>query len=236
MLRLEFDGLVNARDLGGIGAGPGRVVRRGRVFRSETPQLMSEGDIARALGELGVVRVIDLRNERTGDSGPLGHDGRGVRLDFFGLQGDRYSTVDLEPDGFLAGQLDVGGEAVRQFFGLVATAPGPTWVHCHTGKDRTGFVIALLLGVLGVGDDDIVTDYLETSANYDQMLANLAAAGRRVPDTAPPFARHRPSDTGIRAMLDRLHSQWGGARAFALANDVDDNLLDRLVEQLTEPL
>jgi protein-tyrosine phosphatase len=41
-------------------------------------------------------------------------------------------------------------------------------VHCIEGKDRTGYVCALLEGLCGVTYDEIVADYLITYDNYYQ--------------------------------------------------------------------
>ena len=46
--------------------------------------------------------------------------------------------------------------------------PGPYIVHCMEGKDRTGYVCALLEGLCGATYDEIVADYLETYDNYYQ--------------------------------------------------------------------
>jgi protein tyrosine/serine phosphatase len=32
-------------------------------------------------------------------------------------------------------------------------------IHCLAGKDRTGIVVALIMKLIGVNDEDIVTDY-----------------------------------------------------------------------------
>ena len=39
---------------------------------------------------------------------------------------------------------------------------GCTLFHCRAGKDRTGVVAMLLLGLAGVSDEDIVADYAAT--------------------------------------------------------------------------
>ena len=44
--------------------------------------------------------------------------------------------------------------------------PAPYVVHCMEGKDRTGYVCALLEGLCGATYDEIVADYLVTYANY----------------------------------------------------------------------
>ena len=46
------------------------------------------------------------------------------------------------------------------------THPAPYVVHCMEGKDRTGYVCALLEGLCGATYEEMVTDYLITYANY----------------------------------------------------------------------
>ena len=44
--------------------------------------------------------------------------------------------------------------------------PAPYVVHCMEGKDRTGYVCALLEGLCGASYEEIVADYLITYDNY----------------------------------------------------------------------
>ena len=51
--------------------------------------------------------------------------------------------------------------------------------HCTAGKDRTGLMAMLLLGALGVPDDDIVRDYeLTTHYRSSKRLVDPASATR----------------------------------------------------------
>jgi len=43
---------------------------------------------------------------------------------------------------------------------------GPYLVHCTEGKDRTGFISALLEALMGATKDEIVVDYMESYINY----------------------------------------------------------------------
>ena len=43
---------------------------------------------------------------------------------------------------------------------------GPYLIHCQEGKDRTGFVCALLLALAGADREEITADYMETYNNY----------------------------------------------------------------------
>ncbi len=49
------------------------------------------------------------------------------------------------------------------------TRPAPYVVHCMEGKDRTGYVCALLEGLCGATYEEIVADYLITYDNYYQI-------------------------------------------------------------------
>lgn len=48
----------------------------------------------------------------------------------------------------------------------LASRPAPYIVHCMEGKDRTGYVCALLEGLCGATYEEIVADYLLTYDNY----------------------------------------------------------------------
>ena len=47
-----------------------------------------------------------------------------------------------------------------------AANKGPYLVHCNEGKDRAGFVSALLEAYMGASFDEIVADYMKTYENY----------------------------------------------------------------------
>ena len=231
---IDFDGLVNARDLGGPTVAGGGRVRPGIVYRSETPELMSEADVRRARDELGITCVVDLRGARFGSSGPIGDEGRGVRIDFFGVAGRPTDEADRSRHGFLPGLLDRAGPVLGPVLEQIVASDGATLVHCHTGKDRTGFVSALLLALLGVADDDIVDDYDRSSPVFDQMMRNLAAAGIGVTAEAPPFAQHPPSAEGMRALLARLRCEWESPDEYLIANGVAADLLAAVRAQMIE--
>ena len=43
---------------------------------------------------------------------------------------------------------------------------GPYLIHCNEGKDRAGFVSALLECLMGATMDEVTADYMETYYNY----------------------------------------------------------------------
>ena len=62
MVWLEFDSLVNARDVGGIPCDDGGTVRNGQLLRSDNLQGLTDQDISQLL-DLGLTDVVDLRSE-----------------------------------------------------------------------------------------------------------------------------------------------------------------------------
>ena len=230
LANLDFEGVVNLRDVGGVGGVES--VRPGVLFRSETPQLMTDTDVKRALTELGITRVVDLRGERGGGSGPLADDGRGLVMDFFEMAGGMTVHSDLSADGFLPAQLDRAAIVVGAFFAEFAVNEGATLVHCHTGKDRTGFIVALTLAVAGATDPEIIADYERSTPIFEQMMDNLRAAGKGVTDDAPEYARDAPSAKGIRAMVARLSTEWASPTDYLVSRGVDPDLIEAVRAKL----
>jgi protein-tyrosine phosphatase len=58
---VRLDGTTNMRDLGGLPTADGGRTVPGRILRSDNLQTLSEDDVARLVGELGLREVIDLR-------------------------------------------------------------------------------------------------------------------------------------------------------------------------------
>ncbi|MDA3038904.1 MAG: tyrosine-protein phosphatase [Actinomycetota bacterium] len=220
---LDFEGLVNLRDVGG--ASGVRSIRPSVLFRSETPQLMTDADVQRARTQLGITRVVDLRGPRGNGSGPLAAGGRGVVLDFFEIASLVQAESDESPDGFLPAQLDRAAGVAGRFFEELVANPGATLVHCHTGKDRTGFVVAMTLAAAGASDEEIIADYERSAPVFATMMTNLAAVGRAVPESAPEFARDAPSAKGIRALMHRLRAEWASPEDYLVAGGVDRALV-----------
>ena len=48
----------------------------------------------------------------------------------------------------------------------MVTMEGPVYIHCLEGKDRTGFVCALLEALAGASYEEILEDYMATYDNY----------------------------------------------------------------------
>lgn len=230
-------GAFNFRDLGGLATSNGYVTRFGRLFRSDTLQALRQEDIVHLTTVLGLKAVVDLRLVRE-----VAEEGRGPLA---GLEGIRYvntplemaSAQDLHPDEVLTslylGCLGRGSMLARAVEQLAAFAGSPTVFHCAAGKDRTGLLSALVLRLLGVEDDAIVADYMDSTHNMPRMLERFATWPRyRDHLAAMPPQVYAVEERPIRRFLSELDEQHGGARAWALANGVRTESLDQLVREL----
>jgi protein tyrosine/serine phosphatase len=65
----------------------------------------------------------------------------------------------------------------RDYFALLTELDGPVLINCHAGKDRTGFLCALTLHVLGASPEAIREDYLATNRHNraDARMAEMRA-------------------------------------------------------------
>ena len=248
--------VVNFRDIGGYETVTGRLVQRGRVYRSGHLANISDPDL-RQLGELGVRCVIDFRtgSDASLDGGsPLPQGARRVQLPM----GDPASApMDIremltgnDPE---AAERHLGdGQATQlmldaaealvvehcEAYGLMlqelASKDGlPAIVHCSAGKDRTGWAASLLLAIAGVADEAIIDHYVES--NRYRVVENARAleslpAGID-PEWMRPFYECRPAYA--RASLAIMRERWGDVDRYALEGlDVPTRDLETLREQL----
>jgi protein-tyrosine phosphatase len=187
---LGLVGEPNSRDVGGLVTVDGRQVRRGVLFRTAALGRLTDEDVV-ALGKLGIARVVDLRDASESafappDRLPTESTPAVTSLPIYdpdhpvftyvaavllGHELDRYAA--LAEEGTPAAmhaiyRWFVSGEASRAGFGTVLRmladpAQLPAIVHCTAGKDRTGWLTAIVLTVLGVSRADIAADYLATN-------------------------------------------------------------------------
>jgi hypothetical protein len=64
---------------------------------------------------------------------------------------------------------------IRDALSALAASEGPAIVNCQAGKDRTGIIIALALGAVGVPLDILVSDYALTEIYLRGLIPELIA-------------------------------------------------------------
>ena len=199
---VTFDGIINARDLGGIRTADGSVVRKGLLLRGGSLAKASDRDLERLAKEYKVARIFDFRTDMeikyAPDRAVAGADN--VWLPTVDPDTERLGKTNLPPHAYrdLLNFLveNRSDERVRYvaknmyielveneytqlqyaaFIQMIASAEADCAVfwHCSQGKDRTGMGAAYLLSILGADRRAIVEDYALSNEYYRDDLQKL---------------------------------------------------------------
>jgi protein-tyrosine phosphatase len=244
---LVWDGCLNVRDLGGHRTEDGGETRFGAVVRADSVSQLSEAGW-KALTAYGVRTVLDLRGEHERDDDPPGDMPVEVlHVPFMEASEAEWEEIAEEIEGAAAAAPDVPtstrdiyliflerfGANVAAALRAVANAPGGgVVVHCVGGKDRTGLLVAFLLHLAGVPDEEVADDY----ALSEERLRPRHEAWFEAADSEEELERLRriaqtPKESmlGVFADLERRH---GSVEAYLSLTGVTDDELDRLRARL----
>lgn len=227
MTWLEFDSLVNARDVGGIATTDGGVIASRRLIRTDNLQSLTEADIAR-FDELGVTDVVDLRSAyEVANEGPgplVGHPGITFHHHSYLPEGDS-DTDDALPWVGLESSVQVDNlfashylsyladrpESVLAALRAIAYADGAAVVHCAAGKDRTGTTAALALRLAGAHIDQVVADYALSTERIEAIVGKLMRSPTYHDNLAGrPMSSHETHPETMHAVLHHLDENYGG--------------------------
>jgi protein-tyrosine phosphatase len=214
--RLHWPDCRNVRDPGGLPLAGGGAVRQRAVVRSDSPHRLTADGLA-ALRDYGVRRVIDLRatDEAPRQPSVLAGEAMYRLMPFIDEVADPARDLpDLAPLSAVYRASIIGNAPhIAAVVAAVADAPpGAVLVHCTSGQDRTGMLVALLLRVAGAGDDVIATDYAWSSVCWER------------PGQCEPAA--------ILAALGRVDEVHGGVEPYLLAHGVTATQLTSLRARL----
>ena len=235
---IELAGCLNFRDLGGYPTAAGGAVRWRQVFRSDALHHLTGEDVRRLRQEIRLGEVIDLRS-----SAELRTEGRGPLADE-SMRFHHYPLFDGEvPKSAPSAELtlidryfmlaEFAKRPIAKVIETLAATDAPAVYHCAAGKDRTGVVSAILLGVLGVPEDIILADYAATQANLDAIIERLMATEgyQTMLSALPPDTLHAQPETML-AFLDRMRGSYGSMAEYALSAGVAEEAIGKLRDRL----
>jgi len=227
---VPFQKIANFRDLGGIPAADGKVIRPGVLFRSGHLAHSTQSDI-RKLSSLGIQTIIDFRSEQETEREPdqlppkPEIDVHHFRIQENGLPPfgkeirnriQNRTLNELDPSQIMTKMYrKLATEftsAYEKFFNVLKSSNGtPVLWHCSAGKDRAGFASALIQKVLGVSDSLIMADYLLSTGRIAprrrQLLMVTLMRGRK----AGQFLRrmNEVDSRWLTAAFQAVEDEWG---------------------------
>jgi protein-tyrosine phosphatase len=232
-----LSGAANFRAVKPYKTADGRCLRENTIFRSGELSRLTDADLEIIAG-LNIRLVCDLRTDREqadffsrwpdhsfhkklempgrehSDAGPqkifeliAAHPGDSGAVQAMG-------TLYRRQPRTLAKSLQIMLETILAGDGL------PVLIHCHAGKDRTGFITAMLLAAAGVGLPDIFEDYV-TTAHYfqpEQESAYFVSWAKESYNVALDQAALRPlvdaREDYLETAFAEIRSGWGSVETY----------------------
>lgn len=182
---VPMEEVLNFRDLGGLPVADGRHVRWGVLYRSGKLEDLSDQDMT-VFKKLQIRTIVDLRS--TGEIAE--HPDRYPQgVSWVNAPIGRYEEVDRGASFRMLRKADGNPEIGEKFMmegmqvyvshtkdlavvfaELLREDSLPLLIHCTSGKDRTGFVSAMILLAIGVDEQLVMSDYL--LSNYYRYTSN----------------------------------------------------------------
>lgn len=237
--RSLLEGEPSFRDLGGCATSDGRRVRGGRLYRAGLLRTLTATDEHR-LRSAGISWRLDLRSrsEQARETqvaailGEIPAAAWEAADELAGVQPSHWAQR-LQDPGFTPAKTReqlleayremprVLAPALRALFARLHEAEGtPVLIHCTAGKDRTGFVCALLLLAVGATEDAALADYLRSNEHMPDPRAVLARY--RQYDSIEPHADaaavvdaiYRTEADYLDCALRRMRADWGSTEDY----------------------
>ena len=185
--RLPMENAYNVRELGGYATKKGSITIHHQFLRSENLTDITEEDKT-FLIEYGLSGIIDLRSREEALIYPN---------PFRGNNAVKYINCPLITDGIL------------DFHFILDNIDGCLLFHCQAGKDRTGVLAMILMGLAGVSKEDIVANY-EVTHTYLKENVKL-----RLEDGLEELEFSKPQ--WIEKAYDHIIEHYGSFKVYLMA-------------------
>lgn len=234
-VRLPLKGAVNTRDLGGYYTSDNKVTKFNTVIRSNRLTELTDEDND-FLKDYGVTDIIDLRGNTKIQDTFVSDDN--INKDYFNFHyiplsnekieqySREYSDLSSFDYGYGYSYLLENKEKIRQIFKVIIDSEGAVLFHCSAGKDRTGVVAALILGVCGVQDVDIIANY-EVTCTYVQNEEIMKSYNENLRKSDAKF---------MQTFIDILKEKYGNFRNYILSCDITEEEIEKLKEKFCKEI
>ncbi len=235
MIRIPLEGCRNFWDIGGYPIDDTKIVRPRMIYRSGRLSGLNSKDLEK-FGTLGIRTVIDLRSpdESAEQPDPI-EDGNECRIIHIPISTEglgkkqvvdifrRASNGEIDThqnmiDGYRQFPMEMHKGLRKVLDILLDELSYPVLMHCTAGKDRTGFVAAVLLGTAGCDEKTIIADYMNykrenLDADAKRYASSFAKYGVEVQvESTYPYLLAK--EEYIRAMLESISEKWGSISGY----------------------
>jgi len=206
---------------------------------------MTRHDITRLKEEIGLRTVIDLRSSiqlELHGVGPLDEIGvKYYNIPFIINDSDNVNEKELLQGFSNSGEVSLYymrhkeyGKRVVEALEIIAEPENhPLVFHCNAGKDRSGSLAAIVLGVLGVMDEDIIEDYTLTAPYMKEFINrwNNDPKTAEVHGNLPNYLSEA-SPESMALFLSTLRQEYGSVRGYMEMQGAEVSLFNQLERTL----
>jgi protein-tyrosine phosphatase len=231
---LRLDGTYNVRDIGGYRTRDGLVTRWYTLFRADSLHRLAPTAQAILLDH-GVRLVVDLRRSDELQAAPnVFTTSTCVHYRHLSLLADVPPVVNGDPRALVETYRYILDQRQAQVYEVLAAlaTPGnlPAVIHCTAGKDRTGVIVALALGVAGVPTETIVEDYALTATCLDEAF--MEETRQRALKRGYTWEQYKPlvgcPPDYMVTTLQHLETEYGGIEAYVRTIGLSEAQIERL--------
>jgi len=181
-----FSKLANFREVGGLHTTDEMMIREGMIYRSADLSRLTKQDIE-TFSTLGVQTVCDLRtaSERKSHPPKIKEPDKIVHIPMHPdskmpskwtmfrmlvAEGKSFTFTPIMKDLYQS-MLTERKEEIQQLFTLLSDKNNyPLMLHCTSGKDRTGFLSALIQLAAGVPVSAVLSEYMRSNEGVKMLV------------------------------------------------------------------
>ena len=124
-----------------------------------------------------------------------------------------------------------GARIVEALTVLAQSSNSPAVFHCTAGKDRTGILSAMILGLLGVDEHQVLEDFHLTN----QIIDTLGERLRSRPGNEHRSVRSFEVPVGLMELvLGGIRDAHGGVEGYVRVNGLSDETISLLKQRFLE--
>lgn len=234
--RLPLEKAYNVRELGGYPTSDGETTAYQQLIRADGLHELTKND-QRYVKSYGVRTIIDLRgaSELDAEPNPFERDEEMNYINIPLIQEDvgaphMVEQMRLVDDNFLRNMyiniLQNAQEEIKQVFQTIATSKGATLFHCSAGKDRTGVIAMLLLGLVKVDRADLITNYMVTEIYLQKKVIPAQFSNQF------PASLLQSRADFIEPAIDYIIDNHGSVRNYLLAIGLSEETLATITQKM----
>lgn len=230
--RLPLRNASNVRELGGYPSKKGSVTNYGYLLRADDLSKLDRDDIDFLL-QYGLSAVIDLRSDSEIITYPDPFN-EIENVNYIHIPLIEQDVIDpifnknlmKNPANFLCemylGIIKNATDGIKEVIDFIAQQEATILYHCTAGKDRTGIISMLLLGLAGVSKEDIISNYMVTEIYIKEAMKKL----ENVDEFPKELGMSKPEY--IEPVVDYIIETYSSFEDYLLYIGIERNVLDIL--------